>query len=375
MATCTHNTENDLPLHTAAVEPPDARGLNRRGLARLKSGDIAGALADFHAAATDKPDYPEPWNNAGLVRQILGDLGEAVADFDRALAVRPDYPEALTNRGRARQAMGDVAGARADFDRALRLVGSSPFAASVLHNRGLLRQAQGDLAGALADFDQALDRDPKHTATYVARGLARKENGDLEGALADFNQALEQNPSQGLATIYHDRGGVRVLQNDFAGALADYDQALSLEPERYLFYISRGNARYHRRDPRGVLDYRMAFRLDAEGAAREFVRIVSTDTQRDAEAVLENCTRHVRLSDRDVLAYARRGLTLLVLGRDAEAAPDVARCRALLADAFPCFQRVLDLMLHSRGSPAQAVSADPRGALSMRLADDVFSQL
>jgi tetratricopeptide (TPR) repeat protein len=252
-------------------------------------------------------------------------------------------------------------------------VATSPFAASVLHNRGLLRQAQGDLAGALADFNQALAIDPRHTATYVARGLVRKEYGDLGSALADFNQALEQNPSQGLATIYHGRGGVRVLQNDFAGALADYDQALSLEPERSLFYISRGNARYHRRDPRGALDYRMAFRLDAEGAAREFVRIVTTDAHRDAEAVLENCTRHLRLSDRDVLACARRGLTLLVLGRDAEAAPDIARFRALLADAFPYFQRVLDLMLQSRHSPAPAVSADPPVVPGIRLIDPTSS--
>lgn len=291
------------------------------------------------------------------------------------LAVRPDYPDALTNRGRARQALGDAAGARADFDQALSLVATSPYAASVLHNRGMLRQTQADLAGALADFDQALAIDPKHTSTYVARGLARKENGDLEAALADFNQALEQNPAQGLAAIYHGRGGVRVLQNDFAGALADYDQALSLEPERYLFYISRGNARYHLRDPRGVLDYRMAFRLDADGAAREFVRILATDVQRDAEAVLDNCNKHLRLSDRDVQAYARRGLTLLHLGRDAEAAPDLARCRALLGDALPYFQRLLERILSSRNSPAPTGSAGPRGALSTGLIDEVFSRL
>jgi tetratricopeptide (TPR) repeat protein len=114
MTTCTLNTENDLPLHAAAVEPPDARGLNRRGIARLKSGYIAGALADFYAAAAHKPDYPELWNNAGLVRQMLGQLARAVANFDRALAVRSDYAEALTNRDRARQAQGEVVGARAE---------------------------------------------------------------------------------------------------------------------------------------------------------------------------------------------------------------------------------------------------------------------
>jgi tetratricopeptide (TPR) repeat protein len=315
-------------------KPANAQALNRRGIARFQSGDVPGALADFRQAAMLELHYAEPWNNSGLLRQMLGQLTQAVADFDRALAIRPDYPEALTNRGRTRQALGDAEGARTDFDRALELAANTPFAASVLHNRGMLRQRNGDAAGALADFDQALRIDPAHTATYVCRGNLRKETGDLDGALADFDRAVEQNPSASLAAAYHGRGGVRVLLNDFAGAIADYDRALSLEPDKFHLYISRGNARYHKRDPRGVLDFRTAFRLDPDGAARELLRILNGDVRRDAEAVLDNCDKHLRINDRDVLAYARRGLTLLLLGRKVEAAPDLAR----VADAVPDLQ-------------------------------------
>ena len=167
-----------------------------------------------------------------------------------------------------RQAQGDEKGARADFDRALELAAGTAFAASILHNRAMLRRHQGDVAGALADFDQALEFDPGHTASYICRGNLRKETGDLDGALADFDRAVAHNPSVSLAAAYHGRGGVRVLRNDFAGAIADYDRALAIEPEQFHLYISRGNARYHKRDPRGLLDYRMAFRLDPHGAAR-----------------------------------------------------------------------------------------------------------
>jgi tetratricopeptide (TPR) repeat protein len=310
-----------------------AQTLNRRGIARFQSGDVHGALADFRQAAALEPGYAEPWNNSGLLRQMLGQLAAALADFDRSLALRADYPEALTNRGRVRQALGETAGARADFDRALELAAQTPFAASVLHNRGMLRQHQGDAAGALADFDQALAIDHAHIATYLCRGNLRKETGNLEGALADFDRALELHPTTSLAAAYHGRGGVRVLLNDFAGAVADYDRALSIEPDKFHLYISRGNARYHQRDPRGVRDYQMAFCLDPDGAAREVVRMLRADLQRDADSVLDNCSKHLRINDRDILAYARRGLTLLLLGRAVEAAPDLARVEAALPDA------------------------------------------
>jgi tetratricopeptide (TPR) repeat protein len=330
----------DLPVAPDPTNTPSARELNHRGIACLQSGDVAGALADFAAAAKLDASYAEPFNNAGLVRQMLGRLTDAVADFNRALAVRPDYPEALMNRGRARQALGDAKGAREDFDRALS-VAPHELGAAVLHNRGMLRQDNGDLQGALADFDRALEINPEHTSTYVARGQARKEIGDLDGAIADFDKALELNPADGLVAIYHGRGGVRVLRNDFAGALADYDKALALAPDKFFLYISRGNTRYHRRDAKAILDFRMAFRLDPEGAARDMLRIFSLDIQHNPEAVLENCTKHLRINDRDVLAYARRGLTLLLLGRDAEAEPDLARTRKLLPDMVRYLERFI----------------------------------
>ena len=38
--------------------------------------------------------------------------------------------------------------------------------------------------------------------------------------------------------------------------------------------------------------------------------------------MLENCRKHIRINPGDLVAYARRGLTLLFLGRDTEAEQD-----------------------------------------------------
>jgi tetratricopeptide (TPR) repeat protein len=309
--------------------PEAARALNRQAIARLMQGDADGALADFLRSAKLDDRYAEPWNNSGLVRQNMGHLAEAAADFDRALALRPDYAEALTNRGRVRQEQGDLPAARADFDRALACA-KGRFAASVLHNRGALRQRAGDLSGAMADFDRALLIDPEHFATFVHRGTARKEAGDLKGARADLDLALERMAPHRRPSILHKRGGVRVLQKEFLGAVEDYNEALASEPDNPVYYLSRGNARYHLRDPNALRDYRTAFRLDAEMTGREVARMLAEDARRDAEDVLENCRKHLRINPGDALALVRRGLTLLLLGRSVEGAADLEAGARLL---------------------------------------------
>jgi tetratricopeptide (TPR) repeat protein len=222
------------------------------------------------------------------------------------------------------------------------------FAATAHHNRGTLRQAAGDLAGALADFDRALELDPEHLATYVARGTARKEAGDLAGALLDCDRALAALPREAAAPVYHLRGGVRVLLNQFAEAIADYNEALRLDPGLLVAYLSRGHARYHQRDPRGLADYRTAFRLDPEGAAHELLRLLAEDARRDAAGVLDNCARHLRLNERDALAHARRGLTLLLLAREAEATANLSRFAELAPDSLDCLRRLMDLARRCR---------------------------
>src|SRR5262249_20694028 len=136
------------------------------------------------------------------------------------------------------------------------------------------------------------------------------------------------------------------------------------------FYISRANARYHRRDARGVLDYRMACRLDTELTAREIVRMVTEDLVRDAEAVLENCTKHLRINSRDVIASCRRGLTLLLLGREAEAAADLTRALELAPDGLVPLRRAIALARSGNGpmserGAAAALPADEQGRSAM----------
>lgn len=314
-------------------ETVDAEIFLLRGNSRHGQGDLHGAFEDYRAAIAADPKHPQAWNNCGVVRQALGDLPGAVADFDRALCLDPYYADALNNRGQARKQLGNVVGARLDFDRGLECA-TGRFAATLLHNRAALRQAVGDLAGALGDFDAAVELVPDQVVSLVCRAAARKEAGDLAGALADLDRALELAAPAEVASVYHQRGGVRVLLNDFVGAIADYDRALVLCPDNYLLYLSRGHAQYHRRNFRGIVDYRKAFRLNPDGTASELARMLLEDAARTPESVLDNCARHVRINDQDAVAHIRRGMTLLLLGREAEATVALARSKELLAEAM-----------------------------------------
>jgi hypothetical protein len=53
--------------------------------------------------------------------------------------------------------------------------------------------------------------------------------------------------------------------------------AEALEPDHCAHLLSHATAHYRRRDPRGVIDYRRAFRLDPLEASRELVRVLVED--------------------------------------------------------------------------------------------------
>lgn len=292
-----------------------------RGVRRRDQGDVYGALADFEEALRGDPCLVEAWNNSGAIRFALGDAAGALADFDHAIAGRPGYPEPHNNRGLVRSQLGDLRGALADFDRA---IGLHPRYADALVNRGTARLALGDVVGALEDFDRAVGIRPDCVEAYRGRASALRAWGGAAAALADGDRLLGLVPEREAVLVHHLRAGALCDLNRFAEAADACTRAIELDPAFCTAYISRGNARYHQRDPAGFADYFHAYQLDPSATVAEVTRILRQDAERDPKGVLENCRKHLRISRDDVLPYARRGLTLVLLGREAEAAPDLA---------------------------------------------------
>jgi len=62
----------------------------------------------------------EVFYKRGMARMKVGEVAAAISDYDRALQLRPDYAEVLANRAAARQSVGDSSGAVSDLEAALK---------------------------------------------------------------------------------------------------------------------------------------------------------------------------------------------------------------------------------------------------------------
>jgi len=273
-------------------------------------------------------------------------------------------------RGNARLERGDHAGAIADYSSALRL---DPSRADVLKKRGLSRLDLGDADGALADFDAAVRIDSQDASAYRGRSAACLLRGDVAGAEADAAAALALQPG---VESHAQCAAVRQCRQDFAGAAAMYSRAIVINPRLFWAHLMRGNAYYHMGTfEETYADYRRAFELDPHLAASHIVKIVLREISASPAAALAACDEHLRRYPEDFLTYARRGLILLLLGRDAEAQADLDACRSRSPHDAGLLQLVIDSVLRRRQKrPAAPQPVEVQGDREARL-DEIFTQV
>lgn len=79
--------------------PADAELRTTFGRLHLLTGDLAAAVAEFHAALQAAPNHVSALNNLGVALNLLGDFGSARLALERALALDPNHVDAHTNYG------------------------------------------------------------------------------------------------------------------------------------------------------------------------------------------------------------------------------------------------------------------------------------
>ncbi|MEM7624605.1 MAG: SIR2 family protein [Planctomycetota bacterium] len=266
---------SQLVEHPEASAEQRAKALSNRGVAKSKSVDTAGEIADYDRVL-EMPDAPTEQRadalfNRGVAKGESGDTAGALADYDRVLEM-PDVSvehqaKALFNRGATKGKSGDTASALADYERVL-VMPDAPAEqrAWALINRGAVKRKSGDTASALADYDRVLEMPDapaeQQAQALVNRGFAKDESGDTAGALADYDRVLEMPdaPAEPRAAALVNRGNAKGKSGDTAGALADYDRVLEMpdapaEP-RAAALVCRGNAKGKSGDTAGeITDY------------------------------------------------------------------------------------------------------------------------
>jgi class 3 adenylate cyclase/tetratricopeptide (TPR) repeat protein len=196
-----------------------ALAIRRRGEARHRHGDRAGALADSLEALrlasgifdSDSAEIADYHVTLGYILRMSGDLDAALPHYQHALAVleaaygrrHPAVATCLNNLGALREAQGDHQSALSLIEEALVIDTEvhgphSPRVAIRLNNVGRVLGKLGHWTRSIACHEQAMAINeaaygPSHpdiAGTHYHLGLAACGLGDTEGARTQFALAL-----------------------------------------------------------------------------------------------------------------------------------------------------------------------------------------
>jgi tetratricopeptide (TPR) repeat protein len=176
---------------TINKSPQKARPYNNLGVALVKRGYFALAVAQYRHALQLDPEFAYAHASLGHVLTKQGKTEEAIEHFQTALKLDPYQYEAHNNLGIALTIQGDHQQAIEHFSAAVLINPDYPEAHS---NLGLAFRRQGRFQEAIVHFNVALKLDPVFVSAHNNLGLALADQGRLDEAVKHFTKALEINP-------------------------------------------------------------------------------------------------------------------------------------------------------------------------------------
>ncbi len=273
------------------------------GFNRLRSGDSAGAIADFGEAIAVDPRNKLPYLIRGFARMSTGDFDGAIADCSEAILIDPRCKEAYQNRGGSLLSKGDYDNAMANFTTAISVDGRY---ANAHYGRGNARRAKGDFQGAISDYGEALAIDPRNTRALINRGIARSQMGDAAGAIEDYGEAIAVDPR--CVEAHYNRGIVRDAKGDFDGAIRDYDNAIAIDRRHVQAHFNRGITRYRKGDLDGAIaDHTQVISIDPRHAGAYARRGVMRHMKGDIDGAVADYREAISIDPRCADAHYNLG--------------------------------------------------------------------
>ena len=247
-------------LESIAAEDKGPRADLALVSARLRQGDLAGALKAIDGLERKTPDRPVAANLRGRVLLLKGDTAGATAAFEAALAKDPNYFPSVSSMAAIELAAGKPDAARKRFEALLQAQPTNHQAALGLAELGsrtgaapdeiikLLRNAvkanAGEAAPHIALVAQLMPTDPKAALTAAQEAAAALPNnleiadmlgrsqlaaGNAEQAMTTFNRLIQLQPTN---PIHQVRLADALLANkDPAGAQRALRKALEIRPD------------------------------------------------------------------------------------------------------------------------------------------------
>ena len=170
-----------------------------RGVVKLKSGDVAGALEALRAYRTS-PNLKKPsalyYAYCGLAAALAGELDYAVQVGREGLTNYPACGPLLVNAGAVLERRGEGAAAEALYARAVQ---TQPIPAQAHKNLGDQAWARGDQQNARVHYEKAVKLEPRlGDDIYMRLGTIAYKEEDMDVARLLWRRALELNPGNDL---------------------------------------------------------------------------------------------------------------------------------------------------------------------------------
>lgn len=158
----------------------------------------------------------------GKARLKTGDIDGAITNFERALEIEPGEAEYFY--------LFRALYANEAYDKALRQINNAIKLNSEFYgyflNRGNTQLRLGKFEQALMDYDYALQLEPGVADSYYLRGKALDTLKRHEEAIIDFSRAIQLNPNDG--TYFSKRGNARYAMGQRKAACLDWTIANNL---------------------------------------------------------------------------------------------------------------------------------------------------
>ena len=162
-----------------------------------------------------------------------GDIPGAIAVLDKAVAHKKDLFEVYKMRSFLRPMIGDFSGALDDLSSAIEIKSDE---GKLYESRAWLRlRMRQDSSLILKDLDLAIANGRKLEKIYTMRASILRQKGDAEGAIADYQTALGLRPDLaqahvGLASIYSIGGDENKAASILESFLEAYENSLLKAP-------------------------------------------------------------------------------------------------------------------------------------------------
>ena len=179
-----YKNEASLLDKALQIQPDHLEALRHLVLARMRSGDAAGAVTVARRLYSMRPEDPDVVYLMGAALANHGDWHEARPVVENLVSLRDDAADHVMF-GMTLMNDGDIEGASLQIERALQ---KNPNEVEAHYYKGVIARQHGDLPGAIKEMELVVSADPQHVLAQVELGTLSLQMGNLDQA----RQALEQ---------------------------------------------------------------------------------------------------------------------------------------------------------------------------------------